>query len=326
MARSWLLVPLLVGFAAGAGSVAWVVRDREARAAGDQSAANLVAGRTQPAPGHVGILAPVVRQPVHEVLVAEGDKVRKGQPLIKLDDEDARLKLKAKKADLEAEKATLAELKTRPRHNKIDSARAAFEKAQIAAAQAKEKMQRLKPLAAQGVVAEKKYESARAEYEEAEKEVRSAKDDLQALQNAPVNMQIAEQEAKVRSAAADVAAAESDLEDCTITAPIDGVVAWLRASPGSITRPGTAVWGEIIASGDIEVRCVVPAALARGLEVGQAARVFDESGRQPLGEGKVVRIGLAADEQTGHLPVMIRLANSDGRLPCYVPVKVSFGK
>src|SRR5260370_21052380 len=54
-----------------------------------------VKGLTQPVPGRVATIAPTVLHPVEEVRVAPGDRVQKGQPLVKPDDDEPRAAVRA---------------------------------------------------------------------------------------------------------------------------------------------------------------------------------------------------------------------------------------
>jgi RND family efflux transporter MFP subunit len=65
-----------------------------------------VTGKTQCAPGRKGLIAPVPLHPVVEVLVIPGDRVKKGQMLVKIDDDEAQADVRAKKAALD--NATIA--------------------------------------------------------------------------------------------------------------------------------------------------------------------------------------------------------------------------
>jgi RND family efflux transporter MFP subunit len=68
-----------------------------------------VVGRTQPAPGRRGLIAPVPLHPVVEVLVAQGDRVKKDQTLVKIDDDEPQADLRAKEAGLASARHSLAE-------------------------------------------------------------------------------------------------------------------------------------------------------------------------------------------------------------------------
>jgi biotin carboxyl carrier protein len=66
-------------------------------------------GRTECALGRKGMIAPVPLHPVVEVLVNPGDRVKKGQPLVKLDDDEARAEVRVKRASLENARIDLKE-------------------------------------------------------------------------------------------------------------------------------------------------------------------------------------------------------------------------
>src|SRR5947209_17175086 len=55
-------------------------------------------GITRPAPGRRGVIAPVPLHPVVEVLVKLGDRVKKGQALVRLDDDEPRAEVRARRA------------------------------------------------------------------------------------------------------------------------------------------------------------------------------------------------------------------------------------
>ncbi len=70
-----------------------------------------VEGRTQCVPGRKAVIAPVPLHPVEEVLVRPGDRVKKGQVLIKIDDDEPQADVRAKKATLESARVVLKETK-----------------------------------------------------------------------------------------------------------------------------------------------------------------------------------------------------------------------
>jgi RND family efflux transporter MFP subunit len=61
-----------------------------------------VTGLTQCAPGRRGIIAPVPLHPVVQVLAVPGQRVKKGQELVKLDDDEPRADVRLKQALLES--------------------------------------------------------------------------------------------------------------------------------------------------------------------------------------------------------------------------------
>jgi multidrug efflux pump subunit AcrA (membrane-fusion protein) len=94
--------------------------------------------------------------------------------------------------------------------------------------------------------------------------------------------------------------------------------------PGMVSRPGTTVWGEILDLREIDVRCDVTVGQADRVALGQTVDIRPAHSAQGGGTGRVVVVGIVADPQSGLVPVLIRLANPQGRLRSGVPVQVRF--
>jgi RND family efflux transporter MFP subunit len=229
---------------------------------------NETLGRTECAPGRKGMIAPVPLHPVVEVLVNPGDRVTKGQALVKLDDDEARAEVRVKQAALENARIELKE--------------------------------------------------SRRFFGAIEKAIRSVPD--VEYQKARVAALAAEM--RERAAVAAWESAQAELQHFVVTASIDGVVSWLDVSPGTVSRPGTTVWGEILNLDEIDVRCELTVEQADRVSVGQSAEVRSSAGNLGSSMGRVVFIGLTADKATGLIPVVVRLPNSKERLRSGVPVHV----
>jgi len=219
-----------------------------------------------------GIIAAAIMRPVVEVLVGPGDRVTKGQVLIKLFDLEAQAKLRAREKELRSIEAKAQysrrnlELAEKGRHT--------------------------------GAIPENTYNDIRAT----------------ALSN----------DAQMLAAEAEIALAQSELKLYTVTAAIDGEVSWLDVSPGTVTWPGTLVWGEIVDLRELDVRCELSPVQAEQVTVGQSAEVWLDGKMEASGTGKVVFVGKAADRSSGSVPVVVRVANSPERLRAEVAVKVRF--
>jgi RND family efflux transporter MFP subunit len=138
-------------------------------AASSQQSEFVVPGTTQCILKRKGILAPAVLHPVTEVLVSVGDAVKKGQPLIQIDDDEPQADVRVKKANLES--------------------------AGIAMREARRYLVSLEKLQAQGAVAEQRIHDARATALKIEADERAAK--------AAVDLAVAELEHYVVSAPVD---------------------------------------------------------------------------------------------------------------------------
>jgi RND family efflux transporter MFP subunit len=132
-------------------------------------------------------------------------------------------------------------------------------------------------------------------------------------------------EAQVPAAEAELALAENELKLYSVSAAIDGEIAWLDVSPGTVTWPGALIWGEIVDLRELDVRCELSPVQAERVTMGQPAEIWLEGTAAGATTGKVVFIGKVADRNSGSIPVVVRVANSEERLRANVAVKVRFG-
>jgi multidrug efflux pump subunit AcrA (membrane-fusion protein) len=105
-------------------------------------------GRCEALPDHIATLTPAVEGHVHELLIAQGDSVRKGQPIVELDKAVAQADLAEKTATRDGLKASLALLKSLPRPEERRTNELAVEQAKVAVEQAQVAADRLRPLLA----------------------------------------------------------------------------------------------------------------------------------------------------------------------------------
>jgi multidrug resistance efflux pump len=311
-----------ISFTCGCG--AGIAKQVQAAETGEPDNGSWLPGKTQPAPGRIAKIQPAVLHPVVEVVVKLGDKVKKDQPLVKIDDDEPQADVRSKKAAYEELKASLARLKEEPRHEEQNEAKANLESLKIVTAESQQILDRLEPLFNRGAVAEQRYHEARHQLSKCRADCDAASARLARLLKRPFEREVAELEARVKAAAENVKGAEAELEHYTVVSQIDGVVSSLDVHLGMVSRPGTTDWGEILDLTVIDVKCEVSPETADALRTGQAAEVRT-NGRSAGGlTGKIAVVGIAADPKTGRIPVLVRLDNPEGRLRCYVDVKVRF--
>jgi len=231
-----------------------------------------VRGRTRCLLSRRGIIAAAIMRPVVEVLVGPGDRVTKGQVLIKLFDLEPQAKVRAREKDLRSLEA----------------------KAQYS----RQTLELATPARKAGALPENTYNEIRAT----------------ALSN----------EAQMLAAEAELALAQSELKLYTVTAAIDGEVAWLDVSPGTVTWPGSMIWGEIVDLRELDVRCELSPVQAERVAVGRSAEIWLDGKAEAAGTGKVVLVGKMAERNSGLVPVVVRVANAQERLPAEVAVRVRF--
>ncbi len=319
---AWLLTPLSGRqIAAPYGNAA---SERPSAPESSPEAVSEVPGKTQPVPGRMGRIATTVLHPVTHVLVSPGERVKAGQPLVKLDSDEPEADVRAKKAALAELEAGLSRLKAMPREEERAEARATLEGATVATKVATQCHERFEGLRRKDAISLHQYQESLSTLRRAEAEERAAAAHLQCLLKHPVSQEIAEMEARVAAAKAEIEAAEAELEHYTVNAAIDGVVTRLEVYPGTVTRPGTSLWGEILDLREIDVRCDVSPLQADGVVSNQTVEVVQPGPTPRRFTGRVALVGTAADPLSGRVPVLVRVANAEERLRSNVDVVMRF--
>jgi multidrug efflux pump subunit AcrA (membrane-fusion protein) len=231
-----------------------------------------VPGRTRCMLGRRGIIASAILRPVVEVLVGPGDRVSKGQVLIKLFDLEPQAKIRAREKELRSIEA-----------------RAVY---------------------------------SRRNLDLVEKSLQTGA--LPGTSYNDVRSTALYYESQMLAAEAELSVAQAELTLYTVTASINGEVAWLDVSPGTVTWPGTLIWGEIVDLRELDVRCELSPVQAEQVAAGQSAEIRLDGKVEAAGMGKVVFVGNAADRNSGFIPVVVRVANPQGRLRAEIAVKVRF--
>jgi HlyD family secretion protein len=176
-----------------------------------------------------------------ERLVDEGDEVKAGQVIGRLDDVELRHQLDARRADLRATEAMLAELKAGSRPEEIATSEAGLRSAEAQLNRAKLEYQRREELRASDSISVREFETAEADLQVAKAVVEEATARLALVREGPRKEAIDQAAARVSQAEAAAALAESQLANTILTAPFDGVVLEKHAEPGEFLGPGGPV-------------------------------------------------------------------------------------
>ena len=280
-------------------------------------------GRSEAIPAKLAMLTPAVEGHVHDLVVKQGEMVKKGQPIVELDQSVPLADLAEKTATRDGLKASLVLLKSIPRPEERRSNELAVEQAKVALERAKIALERLRPLRARGEIPETQIVDGELAVTSARILQQTAEAQLHVTLIGPRPEAVAEAEAKITVANGAVAFSKAHLDLHTIRAPIDGVLDSLTCHPGQTIAIGTPI-GEVVDTRQVFVSVYLPARSAQAVHVGQKAQVrivesrSEASGEAASGdtglEGKVDFVGRLADVQTGNLPVLILVENPEGRL------------
>jgi HlyD family secretion protein len=262
-------------------------------------------------PRQQAAIVPKTSAPVKQVYVQRGARVRAGQLLLELENQDLAGAAAESRAAFDLAEATFettaqatvpeevnkAELDLRAAKDLLDAQQASFENRQN--------------LHKEGAIAQKDVNEAQANLSQARSQYETAKKRLEDLQGFARDQAI-----KAARAQRDVAkgrneAAQAQLEYSRITSPIDGVVTDLPLYPGEMAMPGAPIV-TVMDLSQVIARTHISQAEAGELTVGGDANLV-APGVVPI-PAKITQISPALDGTNTTVEVWVQGSNPEGRL------------
>ena len=228
------------------------------------------------------IISPRIQERLAEVLVDQGDSVKSGQLLARLDDAETKQQVAIAEATLAAAQATVERVRS-------DEARA-----QAVLQQAQLDHRRSTKLLA-GKIA------AQADFDKTAEALHVAEADLKRSQAA-----IVEAQSQVFTAEKNLLYQNEHLAFTEMRSPYDGLVTRRDRDPGGIVVPGGSIL-QIVATNEIWVSAWVDETAMAGLKTDQPARVVFRSEPTRSYAGEVARLGREADRETREFIVDVRV-------------------
>lgn len=257
---------------------------------------------------------------IRQVLVEEGQIVKKGQVLARLDDSVLQAQLNQAQASVAQAEARLAELRAGSRTEEIARAQEAVRSAQAAVKAAESDLElaitrvdRNKMLQAEGAIARDRLDevynqerSSRSQLEQAQARLREANQQLAQLQAGPRREVITQAEAQLAQAKAQVESTMVQLNQTRILAPVSGKIAERNARVGDITSSAQTLF-KIIENGRLELIAEVPETQLPQIQPGQSVQISSDSDNALQLSGKVREIDPMVDEVSRQGKVKIDL-------------------
>ncbi|MBI3468468.1 MAG: efflux RND transporter periplasmic adaptor subunit [Planctomycetes bacterium] len=267
----------------------------------------------------VGTVRPVRRSTIGsavdgrvvEVMVEDGDQVKKDQPLAQLRTATLEIELAAAKAQLDVMQHELEEWQNGPRREEIDQAKANMLGAQARMEYARSKLKRIQSLVERRAASEDELEDATSAAEAAVQTYAAAKAVLDLAMAGTRPEKLAQARAKVAVQQEEIHRIEDQLTKHTIVSPFDGEVVAKHTEVGQWITQGQAV-AEVVELGQVDVEVMVLEDYVAYLRIGTPAQV--EIHAVP-GEmftmipGKVTQVIAQADLRSRNFPVKVRLDN-----------------
>jgi HlyD family secretion protein len=238
---------------------------------------------------------------VTELVVNEGDRVKKGQFLLQIDPRNLRTRVQSGEASLQASKSTAEQL------------RLAMEAAKVALQQAEDTAKRQRELWKQGL-------TTRESLDRAEADLRTRQADMRTQEQ-----QIRTQQLRMQQESATLDSAKYDLNKVRIESPIDGIVtrrnieAGETAIIGTMNNPGTVLL-TIADMSVIEAEVDVDETDIPTVQLGQKAKITIDAipGQSfparvtEIGNSPILVAGQAASAQATNFKVVLTV---EGEIP-----------
>ncbi|MGQ4807860.1 Multidrug resistance protein MdtA [Candidatus Entotheonellaceae bacterium PAL068K] len=249
---------------------------------------------------------------VSELLVDEGRRVDRGEPLVRIRQERLQILLRNRRAAAERFHQEWVELKNGTRPEVIAEARADIVEAEAELRRAQRENQRQVDLDRSGVTARRTREDAETATEIARQRLARAKARYEVALRGPRAERLAQAEAQYQVARTEVARLRYDQEQSTIRTPFAGFVVTTHTEVGQWLDRGDPVVTLI----DLErahINVPVPERYVSDVQPGAAAMVHLDALPDETWQGTVLRVIPHADEART-FPVTVEVANGKSRI------------
>ncbi len=242
----------------------------------------LACGRREPLPYSGFVDAPIsavasqIAGQVQSILVKEGDRVRKGQVLAKLDSREREAMVAQAEAALAREQQALSEAEANVRATTptVTGAGADIARAQATADEARRNYERVRRLEEARSATPADLDTARARLREAEAALRSVRAGKEVARGkvTATEAALASAQAAVRVGEAALEVAKVQLAQAELLSPFDGLVVDRNLEEGEWAAPGTPVV-TVEDLGGLWVRLDIEESHFSGLKLGQPATI-----------------------------------------------------
>ena len=166
--------------------------------------------------------------------VEKGDKVKEGQVLVRLEDEEFRAQYQQARGTYENAKAYLDELQNGSRPQEIQQAQHNLDEARATAANDKVTLDRTRGLVAQGVLSKQALDDATAKYEASQQRANSLQQAFTLAKIGPRPEELARARGALLQAEGQMNYAKSQLDATVIRAPVSGTILERKAEKGEL--------------------------------------------------------------------------------------------
>lgn len=265
--------------------------------------------------------------------VEKGDKVKEGQVLVRLEDEEFRASYEQAKGALDNARAYLDELEHGSRPEEIQQAQHNLDEARATLVNDKLTLDRTKELSSAGVVARQSLDDATARFDSDQQKVNSLERAFQLMKIGPRQEEIARARGALAQAQGQLDYAKSQLDATVIRAPVTGTILDRTAEKGELI---TAQFASAAAGGpqgsvvsladlnDIQVELDIAQSDFARLGPKQKGIVTVDAYPDRKYNGEIAQISPEANRQKATVQVKVQVLNPDEYLRPEMNATVKF--
>jgi HlyD family secretion protein len=263
--------------------------------------------------------------------VEMGDRVEKGQVLVRLEDDEYRARVTEAQGQLEAAKARLAELQAGSRPQEIGQMQAQLDQINVELATAERNYRRLKGLPLGLTVSQNELDDAQSLVESRRAQVDAATQQLALVKEGPRKEQIAAQQATVKQLEGNLTMSTVDFDNTVIKAPIAATVLERNVEVGEFVTNGfvgdRGAKGYVVSIADLDdllVELDINQNDFAKVSPNQPCWITTDAYPDRKYNGQVERISPLANRQKATVLVRVRVLKPDGMLKPDMNATVSF--
>ena len=265
--------------------------------------------------------------------VEKGDKVKEGQVLVRLEDQEFRAGYEQAKGAAANARAYLAELQNGSRPEEIQQAQHNLEEAQATLANDKRILDRTKELAGGGVLSRQALDDATAKFDADQQRVNSLGKAFQLMQIGPRQEEIARARGLMAQAQGQLDFAKAQLDATVIRAPVTGTILDRTAEKGELI---TAQFASAAAGGpqgsvvsladlnDLQVELDIAQSDFARLGPKQKGIVTVDAYPDRKYDGEIAQISPEANRQKATVQIKVQVLNPDEYLRPEMNATVKF--
>jgi HlyD family secretion protein len=224
----------------------------------------------------------------------EGDLVRAGDSIASIDHAALDIKLGEAQAGVELARAQLDLLLVGARSEDLAQAEAALVSARETAKIARADAQRTAELFAGGSATQKQKDEAESRAAQAEAQEKAAEQALRKLTSGARPEELRAAKARLDQAEWALRAVRKQIEDCSVTAPISGIVSKRLAEPGELVTTGSGLI-TLIDPESLSLTIYVPETVLGSISLGMKAEIRIDSAPHRSFYGQVSHIASKAE-------------------------------